>query len=126
MATKSFVLDTNVLIHEPTALTSFADNEVVIPFEVLEELDEFKKDSGEIGRNVRKTIRHLDKLRRGGHLSEGVPLNGDGTLRIDLEDQLYDHPALVDDTPDNRIISSALRIKEAGTEVIFVSKVVFR
>jgi PhoH-like ATPase len=122
VAKKSFVLDTNVLIHEPTALTSFADNEVVIPFEVLEELDEFKKDSGEIGRNVRQTIRELDKLRRGGHLSEGVPLNGDGTLRIDLEDHLYEHPALMDDTPDNRIISSALRIKEAGKEVIFVSK----
>ena len=122
MAKKSFVLDTNVLIHEPTALTSFADNEVVLPFEVLEELDEFKKDSGEIGRNVRMTVRIIDKLRRGGRLSEGVPLNGHGTLRVDLEDSLVDHPALRDDTPDNRIISSALRMKAAGKEVIFVSK----
>ena len=122
MAKKSFVLDTNVLIHDPTALSSFADNEVVIPFEVLEELDEFKKDSGEIGRNVRTVVRIIDKLRRGGRLSEGVPLNGHGTLRVDLEDSLVDHPALLDDTPDNRIISSALRLKDAGREVIFVSK----
>ena len=124
MGKKSFVLDTNVLIHDPTALTSFADNEVVIPFEVLEELDEFKKDSSELGRNVRMTIRKLDKLRHGGHLNEGVPLNGQkgGTLRVDLEDALVDHPALQDDTPDNRIISSALRLKEAGKQVVFVSK----
>ena len=123
MAKKSFVLDTNVLIHDPSALTSFTDNEVVIPFEVLEELDEFKKDSSELGRNVRMVIRRLDALRAGGQLSEGVPL-GDhgGTLRVDIEDSLMDHPALLDDTPDNRIISTALRIKQAGKPVVFVSK----
>ena len=123
VAKKSFVLDTNVLIHDPTALMSFADNEVVIPFEVLEELDEFKKDSSELGRNVRMVIRQLDTLRRSGQLNEGVAL-GDkgGTLRVDIEDGLIDHPALLDDTPDNRIISSALRIKQADKPVIFVSK----
>ncbi len=123
MARKSFVLDTNVLMHNPAALTSFADNEVVLPFEVLEELDEFKKDSTELGQNVRIVIRQLDKLRLLGHLSDGVPLNGTGgTLRVDLDDSLVDHPALRDDTPDNRIISSALRIKQAGRDVTFISK----
>ncbi|HOI54260.1 MAG TPA: PhoH family protein [Phycisphaerae bacterium] len=120
---KFFVLDTNVLIHNPAALTSFADNEVVIPFEVLEELDEFKKDTSDIGRNVRTVIRHLDGLRLKGRLSEGVPLNGTGgSLRVDIEDGLIDHPAMADDTPDNRIISSALRLHLDGKPVIFVSK----
>jgi PhoH-like ATPase len=122
LAIKSFILDTNVLIHNPAALTAFADNEVVLPFTVLEELDEFKKDSSEIGRNVRHVVRIIDRLRRGGRLSEGVPLNSHGTLRVDLEDSLFDHPSLVDDTADNRIISCALRLKAAGKEVIFVSK----
>ncbi|MBN2581794.1 MAG: PhoH family protein [Planctomycetes bacterium] len=123
MSKKSFVLDTNVLIHNPAALTSFADNEVVIPFEVLEELDEFKKDSSDLGRNVRMVIRHLDALREKGRLADGVPLNGDGgSLRVDIEDGLIDHPAMADDTPDNRIISSALRLQLEGKPVVFVSK----
>ena len=123
MARKSFVLDTNVLIHNPAALESFADNEVVIPFEVLEELDEFKKDSSDIGRNVRMVIRELDKLRVKGRLGEGVALNDEGgTLRVDIEDTLIDHPAMMDDTPDNRIISSALRMQIEGRPVVFVSK----
>ncbi len=123
MSKKSFVLDTNVLIHNPDALTSFADNEVVLPFEVLEELDEFKKDSSEVGRNVRLVIRKLDQLRQRGRINEGISLEETGgTLRVDIEDALLDHPALLDDTPDNRIISSALRLKQADREVVFVSK----
>ncbi len=123
MARKSFVLDTNVIMHNPAALTSFADNEVVIPFQVLEELDEFKKDTTELGQNVRIAIRFLDRLRAKGGLSEGVPLNGTGgTLRVDVDDSLVENPALRDDTPDNRILSAALRLKSAGNEVVFISK----
>jgi PhoH-like ATPase len=123
VARKSFVLDTNVLMHNPAALTSFADNEVVLPFEVLEELDEFKKDTSELGQNVRKVIRELDRLRQEGRLNSGVSLgDSGGTLRVDVEDHLADHPALQDDTPDNRIISTALRILQSGKEVVFVSK----
>ena len=123
MARKSFVLDTNVIMHNPAALTSFADNEVVIPFQVLEELDEFKKDTTELGQNARMAIRFLDRLRDKGGLSEGVALNETGgTLRVDVEDSLVEHTALSDDTPDNRILSAALRLKEAGKEVIFISK----
>jgi PhoH-like ATPase len=115
VARKSFVLDTNVIMHNPAALTSFADNEVVIPFQVLEELDEFKKDTTELGQNVRIAIRFLDRLRDKGGLSEGVPLNETGgTLRVDIDDSLVEHTALRDDTPDNRILSAALRLKNAG------------
>jgi len=59
---KHFVLDTNVLLHNPAALFMFDDNEVVIPFAVLEELDKFKKQNDDVGRNARTVIRHLDRL----------------------------------------------------------------
>ena len=101
----------------------FDDNEVVIPFQVLEELDRFKKDSSDLGMNVRMAVRRLDKLRQQGRLNEGVQLNSQGgTLRVDIEPGLADHPILQDDIADNRIISSALRLKEAGKDVVFVSK----
>src|SRR5689334_19932064 len=59
---KHFVLDTNVLLHNPNALYLFKDNEVVIPFDVVEELDKFKTNNDELGRNARTVIRHLDSL----------------------------------------------------------------
>ena len=81
---KSFVLDTNVLLHNPSSLFMFADNEVVIPFTVLGELDRFKKQNDDVGHNAREAIRHLDHLRSRGHLSDGVGWNGHGgTIRVE-------------------------------------------
>ena len=60
---KTFVLDTNVLLHDPEALTAFEDNNVVIPIYVIEEVDAFKKDQSELGRNARHAVRNLDALR---------------------------------------------------------------
>src|SRR3954454_15670134 len=80
---KHFVLDTNVLIHDPRALQSFGEDEVVIPIFVIEEIDQFKKESSERGRNAREVARMLDNLREGGHrLSDGAPLPGGGKLRV--------------------------------------------
>ncbi len=70
---KYFVLDTNVLLHNPAALTAFADNVVVLPMTVIEELDTFKRYNDEKGRNARHVIRTLDSLRRRGRLAQGVP-----------------------------------------------------
>ncbi len=72
---KTFVLDTNVLLHDPAALTRFEDNHVVIPIEVVEEIDRFKRDPSEKGRNARQVSRLLDELRTKGNLAEGVPLD---------------------------------------------------
>src|SRR4051812_12356587 len=69
---KTFVLDTNVLLHNPNALFLFEDNDVIIPFDVIEELDKFKTNNDDLGRNARTVIRHLDQLRQLGNLSEGV------------------------------------------------------
>jgi len=119
---KSFVLDTNVLLHDDDALFAFKENNVVIPFPVIEELDGFKRADGEVGRNARHAIRRLDALSRMGRLIEGVKWGEDtGVIRIDIEE--HDRPLpLHGDSPDNRIISSANALHRAGVETIFISK----
>lgn len=82
---KTFVLDTTVLIHDPMAIYKFKDNEILIPLVVIEEIDKFKRDQSEVGRNARMISRFLDKERSKGRLSDGVPLDEGGTLRAALE-----------------------------------------
>lgn len=79
---KNYLLDTNVLLHDPNALVSFQDNNVLIPIEVIEEIDRFKRESNELGRNARTVSRMLDGWRSTGHLSQGIQLPGGGTFRI--------------------------------------------
>jgi PhoH-like ATPase len=119
---KHFVLDTNVLLHNPASLFMFADNEVVIPFTVIAEIDKFKKQTDDVGRNARESIRHLDKLRNAGNLREGVQWNGhSGKIRIDFSTE--DRPKILsEDTPDNRIISVAWNLQQQGKRAIFISK----
>jgi PhoH-like ATPase len=120
---KFFVLDTNVLLHNPNSLFSFADNAVIIPFDVLEELDKFKKDSTDVGRAARTAIRHIDTLREKGHLSEGVKWNGHGgTIRVAMNTAEKPVPGLSFDKTDNRIIGVAYHLKQAGRQAIFISK----
>ena len=66
---KNYILDTNVLLHDPNSLESFDDNNVLIPIEVLEEIDRFKRESTERGQNARMVSRTLDGLRNQGRLS---------------------------------------------------------
>jgi len=84
---KSFVLDTNVLLHSPEAITSFGDNCVVLPMTVIEELDNFKRQNDELGRSARQAIRHLDHLRTRGTLRQGVPMDNGGSLKISLDEK---------------------------------------
>lgn len=79
---KTYVLDTNVLLHDPNALRHFQDNDVAIPLEVIEEIDRFKRDLTELGRNARQVSRMLDALRKEGNLATGIRLPSGGTLRI--------------------------------------------
>jgi PhoH-like ATPase len=120
---KHFVLDTNVLLHNPNALFMFADNEVIIPFDVLEELDKFKTGSDDLGRNARTVIRYLDSLRLQGSLSDGVKLpQGGGRVRVILEQDQKLCPGLTANTPDNRIICCAFSLLQDGKRVIFITK----
>ncbi|WP_028544955.1 PhoH family protein [Paenibacillus taiwanensis] len=107
---KIFVLDTNVLLHDPNALFAFADNEVVIPAVVLEEIDSKKRNADEIGRNARSVSRLLDGLREQGHLHSGVPLPTGGTLKVELNHRSFAkvQEMFGDMSNDNRIIAVAL------------------
>jgi len=120
---KTFVIDTNVLLHNPTALFMFADNEVVIPFDVIEELDSFKSGTDDLGRNARTVIRHLDQLRKHGNLADGVPVEQTGgRVRVILEEDQKLCPGLFANTPDNRIICCAYQLAHEGKRVVFISK----
>src|SRR5215213_8925247 len=120
---KTFVVDTNVLLHNPNAIFMFADNEVIIPFDVIEELDKFKVGTDDLGRNARTVIRHLDRLRQNGNLSDGVSVEQTGgTVRVILEEDQKICPGLTANTPDNRIICTAKTLSDAGKRVVFISK----
>ena len=121
---KIFVLDTNVLLHDPRAIFSFEDNDVVIPIVVIEELDKFKKDVNEIGRNARQVSRILDEYRQKGKLSQGVKLEGGGCLRVELNHQSPERlpSELIATKADNRILATALNLKHDNLPVILVTK----
>src|SRR5687768_13916651 len=120
---KHFVLDTNVLLHNPNALFMFADNEVIIPFDVIEELDKFKSGTDDLGRNARTVIRHLDRLRQLGNLSDGVAVEQTGgRVRVVLEEDQKLCPGLTANTPDNRIICCAKALMDQGKRVVFITK----
>ena len=120
---KHFVLDTNVLLHNPNAIFLLADNEIIIPFEVLEELDKFKTGNDDLGRNARAVIRHLDRLRQSGKLADGVPVPETGGLvRIVLPSEEPMAAGLTSNSPDNRIISVAFGLHQEGKRVTFISK----
>ena len=121
-ARKHFVLDTNVLLHNPNAIFRFDEHEVVIPLTVIEELDRFKKNNDETGRNARQTIRSLDQLRAKGRLFEGVEWNENGgSVRIDRCDR--SKPFALDlDVADNRILGVANELHQSGAHTLFISK----
>ncbi|MGH7330416.1 MAG: PIN domain-containing protein, partial [Polyangiaceae bacterium] len=80
---KNYVLDTNILLHDPRAIFRFEDNNVIIPIFCIEEVDQFKREGSERGRNARTIARLLDELReKGGSLSTGVKLESGGSLRV--------------------------------------------
>ncbi len=120
---KTFVLDTNVLIHNPKALESFEDNTVVVPLAVIEELDTFKKSQDEKGRNAREVARMLDEMRQKGKLQEGVNLPNGGVLRVETSMLNGELPAsLAHSKVDNYIVGVALALKNRGENVRFISK----
>ena len=123
---KYFVLDTNVVLHDFQCIDSFADNNVVIPITLLEEIDHFKKGNEIINFNARQFARELDDLSEEKILSKGVENRNGGTIFVST-DIRYD-PAFKDifweDTPDHRILSVAYNLaqKKGKDHVIVVSK----
>ncbi|MCU7808134.1 MAG: PhoH family protein [Candidatus Thiodiazotropha sp. (ex Semelilucina semeliformis)] len=133
-----FVLDTNVLMHDPTALFRFKEHDIFLPMVVLEELDKGKKGMSEVARNVRQTSRFLDELI--SHvpqhdISQGIPLNTlqlngavealSGLLFVQTKPVEVELPSsLPGNTPDNNILSTALSLQTEHPDkrVILVSK----
>src|SRR5215470_12579956 len=75
-AAKLFVLDTNVLMHDPTSLFRFEEHDVFLPMQTLEELDDHKKGLSEVARNARQASRYLDEIvsKAAGRIEAGIPL----------------------------------------------------
>lgn len=120
-----FVLDTNVLLHDARALYGFHGVVVGIPFVVLEELDTFKRENDEKGRNAREVIRTLDELRERGCLGQGVELNHNtgAILRVLQSPHLTDFfSEFTSAIKDNIILQTVKNLGEDGNEVTLVSK----
>ena len=119
---KTFIVDTSVLLYDKCSIHSFPGNDVVIPLIVLDELDRFKDKPGLLGEYARYVNRYLDDLRNVGSLHDGVTINHDQTIRVDID--IHEIPASLDgNTGDNRIIAAALALKAASDQpVVMVTK----
>ncbi len=116
---KQFVLDTNVLLHNPQSLLTFGEgNTVVIPIVTIEELDRFKTHVDGIGANARAAIRLMDQISAEGDIVRGAPLPNGGTLRIELNHQEGDLlPRGLDiEKADHRILAVAAALQQADPE----------
>jgi PhoH-like ATPase len=120
---KNYILDTNVLLHDPNSLLNFEEHNVLIPIEVIEEIDRFKRESTERGQNARTFSRTLDGLRTQGHLSDGVKLSTGGRLRVIFKNENGAHP-VGNSNVDSRIVALALSVQknEPKTPTILVTK----
>jgi PhoH-like ATPase len=124
VAVKNYVLDTNVLLHDARAFYAFADNNVIVPIYVLEEIDTFKKDQSELGRNARQVARLLDQHRKDGGLSHAQPMESGGTVRVALSKSPVKNPSYDSRSMDQRILEIALEVRDAdpSTPTILVTK----
>ncbi|OGS40818.1 MAG: phosphate starvation-inducible protein PhoH [Elusimicrobia bacterium RIFOXYA2_FULL_69_6] len=119
---KTFVLDTNVILHDPLAMFAFHGARVAIPLTVIEELDTFKRNNDERGRSARLVARQLDKLRQKGKLSEWVDLEHGGKLKVEMQVSGGLPTSFSQHTKDNEILSCAQYLKKQGENVVFISK----
>ena len=119
---KNYILDANVLLHDPQSVFQFADNTVIIPVGVIAEVDRFKKEMTARGYNAREVVRVLDGLRNGQSLATGVTLDAGGILMVYCEEdnRFSDHGG----TADQEILRVAQRIhqEQPDTPVVIVSK----
>jgi PhoH-like ATPase len=124
---RTYVLDTNVLLHDPGSLYVFDEHELVLPITVLEELDKFKRELNERGRAARTVSRQLDALRDQGNLRGGVSLPNGGTLRVECGEPGANRDLFAGalDSADNTILRIAMQVfRDVGKEstVVFVSR----
>jgi predicted ribonuclease YlaK len=121
---KNYVLDTNVLLYDPHAIFKFEDNDLIIPIYVIEEIDQFKREGSERGRNARSICRFLDQLRERGSLSAGVALDSGGSLRVAVPAVRPELASALDKAAqDQAILQTAIDVRDHTPErpTIFVT-----
>ncbi len=129
---KLFVLDTNILLHEPLAIYSFQEHDVVIPMTVLEELDRIKDSKRDVARDARVAIRALENLFRDAtpdEISEGIPFttqtSATGNISILADYDVHESvKAFTDKEGDNRILNAVLHLQNMRSprEVVLITK----
>jgi PhoH-like ATPase len=124
---KTFILDTNVILHDASSIHNFEENDVLIPLPVIEELDHFKRGSQVINLNAREFARTLDSLTGTAIFNGGVSMGkGKGKVKIAISRGLSNEIKEIfkEDTPDHRILSIALDWNKKGREnsTILVTK----
>jgi PhoH-like ATPase len=119
---KNFVLDTNVLVHDPSCIEKFEDNVVIIPFPVLEEIDKLKSKDSSVGKSAREVNRTLDSLREKGKLTEGITLNSGGKLRVVVfkEFSISQAGHLTRKAKDNDILMYTIELRKREKEPVYL------
>ncbi|MEW6508639.1 MAG: PhoH family protein [Bacteroidota bacterium] len=125
---KTFVIDTNVILHDPTCIHHFQENNIIIPLAVIEELDHFKRGNYVINLNAREFVRTLDSVTGNEIFNGGVSLGrGRGKVRIVITKGLSKeiHDVFKDDNVDHRVLSAALDAQKSNRDkqkIILISK----
>lgn len=127
---KTFILDTNVILHDPNCIHQFQENNIVLPLAVIEEIDHFKRGSDVININARQFARSMDSITGNAIFNGGVSLGeGKGKVRVEITKGLHKEiqEAFREDNADHRILSAAYSIYERApktrkNKVILVSK----
>ena len=121
---KIYVLDTNVLLFDAHSIYRFDLNDVMIPITVIEEIDRFKKDLNDLGRNARLFSRLMDQLRKQGSLAEGVLLPSGGRLWVGFPLEDSEHIQGLSTSNDNRILMMTKKLSRGYKkgQVVLVTK----
>lgn len=122
MTRKLFVIDTNVLLFHEDSIHGFPNNDLVIPIEVLEEIDTFKNRLDSVGNAARYVNRFLDQLRKKGSLSEGVMLDNNQMVSVYTGSDLSLLPEGMSDNIDNRVLSVALALSGGDVSPVVITR----
>ena len=115
----NFILDTNVLLYHPKAIYKFGRGKVIIPIEVIEDLERFKLEVSERGQNSRAVSTLLDQLSQKGKLGEGIALDNEGELQVyagQCKDIIRERGLTFKKSIDNRLLNLALYFKKCNPE----------
>ena len=126
-ASKLFVLDTNVILHDSNCIANFEEHDIAVPITVIEELDRFKKGHEDVNYHAREFLRRVDQINGDLLTGRGASLGpGQGAIRVVISGEMDERllKALRQDSPDHRILNTAMTLqqREPGRAVILVSK----